>query len=352
MEQRHQGSALTAGRHVGGAEIVHHGDAGQSRQQRPVADLPCPALVGRMEDRMAMEADQIDAVRFPASRLTASACSSVNFRSTSPRDPCRPGNSAASRGMHRRRGSSDERRFQQRRRRRADHAASIPSSDVPLIRPRAVRRGGRRHGFTAVAGEGGRTTGRLFPTAPRRCRKPRWFDPALYANRRALTKPCIKPWNSVMSDLRSEFLRTRRGARLHPSVHGCGRPGRKLASEGIVTAYIGYDCTADSLHVGHLVSIMMLRLLQRTGHKPVVLMGGGTTKIGDPTGRDESRKMLDRRADRRQHGQHQAGVRPVPDLRRRPDRRRHGQQRRLAGKAANTSRSCATWASISRSTAC
>ena len=52
------------------------------------------------------------------------------------------------------------------------------------------------------------------------------------------------------------------------------------------------DCTADSLHIGNLVSIMMLRLLQRTGHKPVVLMGGGTTKIGDPTGRDESRKML------------------------------------------------------------
>ena len=61
---------------------------------------------------------------------------------------------------------------------------------------------------------------------------------------------------------------------------------------GPVSAYIGYDCTADSLHVGSLVSIMLLRLLQRHGHRPVVLMGGGTTRIGDPSGRDETRQML------------------------------------------------------------
>jgi tyrosyl-tRNA synthetase len=61
---------------------------------------------------------------------------------------------------------------------------------------------------------------------------------------------------------------------------------------GTISAYIGYDCTADSLHVGSLVSIMLLRLLQRHGHRPVVLMGGGTTRIGDPSGKDETRKML------------------------------------------------------------
>jgi len=61
---------------------------------------------------------------------------------------------------------------------------------------------------------------------------------------------------------------------------------------GSVTAYIGFDCTAPSLHVGSLVSIMLLRLLQKTGNKPVVLMGGGTTRIGDPSGKDESRKLL------------------------------------------------------------
>ena len=63
-------------------------------------------------------------------------------------------------------------------------------------------------------------------------------------------------------------------------------------NEGIVPAYIGFDCTADSLHIGNMLQIMMLRWLQKTGHKPVVLMGGGTTKIGDPSGKDESRQLL------------------------------------------------------------
>ena len=65
-----------------------------------------------------------------------------------------------------------------------------------------------------------------------------------------------------------------------------------LAAKQVVPGYIGFDATAPSLHVGSLVQIMMLRRLQQTGHKPIVLMGGATTRIGDPTGRDESRKML------------------------------------------------------------
>jgi tyrosyl-tRNA synthetase len=63
-------------------------------------------------------------------------------------------------------------------------------------------------------------------------------------------------------------------------------------AQGMVTAYIGFDCTADSLHVGSLLQIMLLRLWQKTGNKPIVLMGGGTTKVGDPSGKDESRKLL------------------------------------------------------------
>ena len=63
-------------------------------------------------------------------------------------------------------------------------------------------------------------------------------------------------------------------------------------SKGVVPAYIGFDCTADSLHVGNMLQIMMLRWLQKTGHKPIILMGGGTTKIGDPSGKDESRQLL------------------------------------------------------------
>ena len=65
-----------------------------------------------------------------------------------------------------------------------------------------------------------------------------------------------------------------------------------LAQTQVIPAYIGFDATAPSLHVGSLVQIMMLRRLQQAGHKPVVLMGGGTTKVGDPSGKDESRKLL------------------------------------------------------------
>src|SRR5712691_4202320 len=63
-------------------------------------------------------------------------------------------------------------------------------------------------------------------------------------------------------------------------------------SAGMVSAYIGFDATADSLHVGSLVGIMLLRRLQQAGHRPIVLMGGGTTKVGDPSGKDESRRLL------------------------------------------------------------
>jgi len=94
-----------------------------------------------------------------------------------------------------------------------------------------------------------------------------------------------------MTTFRSDFLRT-----LHERqfIHqGTDLEGLDaLAAKGPVAAYIGFDCTADSLHVGNLVSIMLLRWLQRSGHKPIVLMGGGTTRVGDPSGKDESRRLL------------------------------------------------------------
>src|ERR1700730_14901523 len=65
-----------------------------------------------------------------------------------------------------------------------------------------------------------------------------------------------------------------------------------LAKSEHITAYIGFDCTAPSLHVGSVSPIMMLRILQKTGHRPITLMGGGTTRVGDPSGKDESRKLL------------------------------------------------------------
>jgi tyrosyl-tRNA synthetase len=95
-----------------------------------------------------------------------------------------------------------------------------------------------------------------------------------------------------MSQYRSEFVRAvvDRGF-LHQATD-LDALDRLAAAEGI-TAYIGFDCTADSLHVGNLVGIMLLRWLQRTGHRPIVLIGGGTSKVGDPSGKDESRQLLD-----------------------------------------------------------
>jgi tyrosyl-tRNA synthetase len=91
---------------------------------------------------------------------------------------------------------------------------------------------------------------------------------------------------------RSDFLRTlaERGF-IHQCTDLAGLDMRLCA--GTVAAYNGFDLTADSLHVGHLIPIMMLRWFQRTGHKPIVLMGGGTTRIGDPSFRDTTRPLLD-----------------------------------------------------------
>ena len=94
-----------------------------------------------------------------------------------------------------------------------------------------------------------------------------------------------------MSTVKSDFLHelAARGF-IHQATDEAGLD--RLARRERLTGYIGFDCTAPSLHVGHLVSIMMLRKLQQTGHRPIVLIGGGTTKVGDPSGKDEARKLL------------------------------------------------------------
>jgi tyrosyl-tRNA synthetase len=96
-----------------------------------------------------------------------------------------------------------------------------------------------------------------------------------------------------MSDaaFKSSFLQTMRD---RGYIHQITHPEEldEAAAGGIVTGYIGFDATAPSLHVGNLLTIMMLRRLQQAGHKPIVLMGGGTTKVGDPSGKDETRKLL------------------------------------------------------------
>src|SRR5439155_10441615 len=126
----------------------------------------------------------------------------------------------------------------------------MPSSEVPLIRPSAERRFGRRF---------------------------------------VLDERAMSPINSIG---RSDFLAAAAQRRfIHQCTDLAALDARLQA--GPVIAYIGYDCTADSLHIGNLTGIMLLRLFQQAGHKPIVLMGGGTTRIGDPSGRDESRQLLD-----------------------------------------------------------
>ena len=90
---------------------------------------------------------------------------------------------------------------------------------------------------------------------------------------------------------KSDFLRT-----LHERgyIHQCSdfEGLDEKARSGMLTAYVGYDCTASSLHIGNLISAMMLHWFQQTGHRPITLMGGGTTRVGDPSGKDK--KAFDR----------------------------------------------------------
>jgi tyrosyl-tRNA synthetase len=94
-----------------------------------------------------------------------------------------------------------------------------------------------------------------------------------------------------MSAYKSDFLNVlaERGF-----IHQVSEPETldQLAKSQPITAYIGYDCTAPSLHIGHLLPTMMLHWLQQTGHRPIALMGGGTTRVGDPSGKDETRRVL------------------------------------------------------------
>src|SRR5829696_8161572 len=117
-------------------------------------------------------------------------------------------------------------------------------------------------------------------------------QPVISACKCRANRPSMTPLrDKAMSAPTSDFLSvlTERGY-----IHQCsdleGLDAK--AHTGGLIAYVGYDCTAPSLHVGHLLSIMMLHWLQQTGGKPFALMGGGTTRVGDPSGRDESRRLL------------------------------------------------------------
>src|SRR5450759_2077725 len=130
----------------------------------------------------------------------------------------------------------------------------MPSSEVPLISPSAQRRSAG--GFVL---------------------EERAMPPAIFKHRSAFLAAAAE-----------------RGF-IHQCTDAAALDARlaQVNSTGPLADYVGYDCTADSLHIGNLMSIMLLRLFQETGNKPIVLMGGGTTRIGDPSGKDEARPLLD-----------------------------------------------------------
>jgi tyrosyl-tRNA synthetase len=149
------------------------------------------------------------------------------------------------------------------------NATSTPSSEVPLIRPIALTNP-NTHLFcpcTLVESNAGPVT------------------PPADASDKAAAEI------AAMSAYKSDFLNilAERGF-----IHQVSEPEvlDARAKAGAITAYIGFDCTAASLHVGSLLPIMMLYWLQQTGHRPIALMGGGTTRVGDPSGKDESRRVL------------------------------------------------------------
>ena len=154
-----------------------------------------------------------------------------------------------------------------------------------------------------------------------------------------------------MDQFKSEFLRTLVRARLLHQVTDAAALDAAAAG-GRITGYIGFDATADSLHVGSLVQIMLLRHLQRSGHRPIVLMGGGTTKIGDPSGRDETRQLL---TDAQIDANIAASAASSTDFLRfddDPERGASWPTTTCGSRSSNTSRCCATSAAISPSTAC
>jgi tyrosyl-tRNA synthetase len=148
-----------------------------------------------------------------------------------------------------------------------------------------------------------------------------------------------------MSAYRSSFLNefAARG-HLHQSTNAEGLDD--LMSKGCVPAYIGFDCTAPSMHIGNLTQIMRLRVLQQNGHKPIVVVGGGTTKIGDPSGKDESRQLLTDETINHHKERFKEIFRRFLTFGDGPTDASDGRQCRLARPSSPTSPSCARSAAI------
>ena len=271
-----QWRAFAAARHVAAAKVTDDIDASGLGQERTVADLPGQSLFGPVDDGLTVKADHID-----GARQQAGLCEQlIDSLAGCQREPVCRGqciSAAAQTGLETAAKGGVEGTCQSNTAPHCRDAVGLDErgvdsvkgcaahqSDGPLHKPRAPD---NRHG------------GSLFRRS--RC-----------VQCDACLTPVTPAESAIMNSLASELLRTivDRGF-----MHQCTdiQALDESAAAGTVVGYIGFDCTAPSLHVGSMVSIMLLRHLQQCGHKPVVLMGGGTTKIGDPSFRDEARPLLD-----------------------------------------------------------
>ena len=162
-------------------------------------------------------------------------------------------------------------------------ASPSPSCDVPLISP--IAKTGGDCGEDCAG-----TSATMAPSRLIGC-------PTCYTSATAAASGAFSTCSSNEPAEPDEHLQVRlpqrsRRPRLHPSGLGSPRRSTELARKSTITGYIGFDCTAPSLHIGSLLPIMLLYWLQQTGHRPIALMGGGTTRVGDPSGKDESRRLL------------------------------------------------------------
>ena len=259
VEHRRKRRALAACSHVGRAEIVRHGHAGPPGEFACVADLPGPPPVRLVQDGLAVEADE---VRLPPERRHRADVILGQPRRGALQAPVV--------------------RVQSRR----------ALQDAPQVRtqPFVVRQRQGRPEFADpfAVGFQPRRIDAIQRGAAHQPDRAQHFP--VYSLVASVCILCDTRSQDAM--VKSAFLQeaTERGF-----VFQCTDVEALDAAlrDGTVTAYIGFDCTADSLHVGSLVQIMILRLLQRHGHRPLVLMGGGTTRIGDPSGKDEIAAVAD-----------------------------------------------------------
>ena len=282
VKYRYQGRALSARGDVSGAEVEGDRDAETARERAAVADLDRQTALRPVQNGLTVEADDLDRrQRQAVVREVVLECVAV---------------------------------------RACNQRLGLGQNAGPLVAIAHVHRVGQRLaqqrslGFRVGAITGRPERGDTFAVGLDH----RNVDPverctAHQANglhrRHAVPRLNMIPdllHQRPMSTYKSDFLRTlaERGF-----MHQVSEPDAldALAHSSRITAYIGFDCTAPSLHVGSLLPIMMLYWMQQTGHRPIALMGGGTTRVGDPSGKDESRRILTDEA----INQNLAGIRAI-----------------------------------------